>query len=138
MLGLDGLVVVLVGERLGGLATASCAFTVSLSSLIRLLRPLFLSSWKSSFSRGLSPAGIVNCTFTYWSPGRPPWCGTPYPGKPERAPARRLGRNLHRHLTLEGRRGDLGPEGGVGSGHRQVRVEVVPLALEARVGVTVI
>ena len=81
MLRLDRLVVVLVGERLGGLHRLLRLHGQLVESHQFFSVLCFLSSSKSSFSLGLSPAGIVNCTFTYWSPAPPPLrCGMPYPG----------------------------------------------------------
>src|SRR5262245_63452647 len=58
----------------------------------------------------------------------------PVAGKPEGAAARGLRRNPHRDLALERRHRDLGAERGVGHGDGQRHVEVVALALEARIG----
>src|SRR6185295_2444990 len=81
MLRLDRLVVALVGERLGGLHRLLRLHGQLVESHQFFSALWFLSSWKSSFSLGLSPAGIVNWTFRYWSPAPPPLrCGMPYPG----------------------------------------------------------
>src|SRR5690349_22404279 len=55
------------------------------------------------------------------------------PAKPEHLAARGLGRNLHRHLALEGGHRDLAAQGRHGRRNRQLHVQVVALALEARV-----
>src|SRR5262249_22504640 len=54
-------------------------------------------------------------------------------GKPERAPARRRGRNLHRDLAAQGRHLERRPERGFGCRHREAQMDVVALALEERV-----
>ena len=65
MLRLDSLVIVLVGQRLGGLHRL-LRFHGQLVEPHRIVSALsFCSSRKSSFSFGLSPVGIVTCTFTY-------------------------------------------------------------------------
>ena len=53
--------------------------------------------------------------------------------KPERPPAARLGRDLHRDLAAERRHLDLGAERGLPGGDRQLDVEIVLAALEERV-----
>src|SRR5262245_47639576 len=53
--------------------------------------------------------------------------------QPELPPAGGLGRDLHGDLTLEGRDRHLGAERGVRHVDRKVHVEVVALALEARI-----
>src|SRR5262245_22109761 len=55
-------------------------------------------------------------------------------GQPEHAPARRLGRDLHRDLPLESRHGDLGSEGGIAGRDGQLHMEVIAAALEAGIG----
>src|SRR4029077_4085416 len=54
--------------------------------------------------------------------------------EPENLAARRLGRDLHRHLALERRHRDLATQGRHRHRDRQVHVQVVALALEAGVG----
>src|SRR5207253_6287756 len=54
------------------------------------------------------------------------------PGQPERAPARRRGRDLHRHLAAQGRNFDARAQRGLGRRHRERQVDVVALALEER------
>src|SRR5213593_3825026 len=58
----------------------------------------------------------------------------PVAGEPEHPAARGLGRDLHGDLPLQRRHRDLGAERRVGDRHQEVHVEVVALALEARVG----
>src|SRR2546426_389819 len=58
----------------------------------------------------------------------------PVAAEPEDSAARGPGRDLHGDLPLQRRHRDLGAERRIVDGHREVHVEVVTLALEARVG----
>src|SRR5262249_18000691 len=58
----------------------------------------------------------------------------PVARQPERAPARRRGRDLHRDLAAQGRHFQGRAQRGLGCRHREGHVNVVALALEERVG----
>src|SRR5882762_2488769 len=152
--------------------SASCALTVSLSSLIVLsylpsghLRRAPVPDGRRIVARRESLRAVLSLRLPAWriGPERPQalvqlFLGRrqlgrhhdphgdqfvagaaaleprhPVAGQPERAPARRRGRNLHRHLAPQRRHLDRRAQRRLGRRDRQREVHVVALALELRV-----